>query len=211
MGAALFRHEHDRHHQHEGHQDDRQIDLPQFARVQPAGLGQQRRRDHEQRHLHQMQHEYAEVQPQQVGMQQHLARPGRLHGAGLGARHHRHDPARHGQADHAQTGDGPEQARQPPPAHQHGRQHQRDGEGQADRAADHGHGAGAHLVAGGVGQPGGDGGGNGARALDGAADGDQNTSDAWAQTTLPATNSKGRRSPRAGGPSGRTPARRESA
>ena len=211
MGAALFRHEHDRHHQHEGHQDDRQIDLPQFARVQPAGLGQQRRRDHEQRHLHQMQHEYAEVQPQQVGMQQHLARPGRLHGAGLGARHHRHDPARHGQADHAQTGDGPEQARQP---HQPTSTGDSTSETAKDRPIEPPTMAMARVrtssrVA------------SASQAVTAAEMAPapwmarpmviQNTSDAWAQTTLPATNSKGRRSPRAGGPSGRTPARRESA
>ncbi|KAG1247636.1 hypothetical protein G6F68_014117 [Rhizopus microsporus] len=193
MGAALLGDEHDRHHQHERHQDDRQIDFPELAGIQAAHLGQQGGHHDKQRHLDQVQHEHAEIQAQQVAVGQDFARTGGLHGASLRARHHRHHKARHAQADDAQTGDGPEQAGQPPPAHQHGRQDERHRERQADRPAHHGHGARADLVAGGVGQPGGDGGGNGARPLDGAPD------------------AAGRTARRGDGPNGRRPARRGSA
>ena len=210
MGAALFRHEHDRHHQHEGHQDDRQIDLPQFARVQPADLASSAGATTNSATCTRCSTNTPKFSRNRSGCSSTsrgraacMARAWVRGTTGTTQRATAGKP----RPDRRWSRTGPTA----PPAHQHGRQHQRNGEGQADRATDHGHGAGAHLVAGGVGQPGGDGGGNGARALDGAADGDPERPTPGHRPRCRPRTTGGRRSPRAGGPSGRTPARRESA
>ena len=187
MGAALFRHEHDRHHQHEGHQDDRQIDLPQFARPArrpwPAAPARPRTAPPAP--------DAARTRRSSAATGRDAAapaRPGRLHGAGLRGTTGttQRATARQTTPRQAMVQNRPDSPTSPParataPAN---------GEGQADRATDHGHGAGAHLVAGGVGQPGGDGGEMAPAPRMARPMVIQNTSDAWAQTTLPATNNR---------------------
>ncbi len=141
-----------------------------MLRQREAGCVDQRERnDDEHRHLRQMQRENAEVETQQLRIESDLREGYRAILVVLGRRRlgndveDEQDRRQRQRARHAEE-----------PAHadrlvEDRCQHQRQSENQADRGTDHRHHLGAVLLAGKVGGQRGDGGGNGARALQDAA------------------------------------------
>src|SRR6266487_3564592 len=139
-----------RDHQDERAENDRQVDLPVLVHRKPA-VSDERGGDHDKnRHLDGVKREDAEVEPQLLGVAQHLpqgAGPGRArrirHDGGLG----RHDGERHPDGRERQDAGEIEDSVHPDAAIQGRRGDERHGEGQSDRAADHRHRLGAVLLA----------------------------------------------------------------
>jgi len=131
-----------RRHDGEGNQHDRQVKAPVRGQRQ-AGLDEQGREHHEHGHLRDVQHEDAEIEPQQLGLK-HVVRacPGRPRHRRGRLRHERLD---HADGDNAKRTGQHEEARHTDPAVKRRGGHQRKREGKADHATDHRHHLGAML------------------------------------------------------------------
>src|SRR5437899_1146957 len=148
--APAFRLNQGGRHKDERPDHDRQVDFPVLVHGQPAVGDKSRRDDDEDRHLHHVQRENPEVEPQLLGIAQDFAERARL-GApprvAVAWRLRGHDGERHPDRRKRQRAGEVEDSVHPNPAVEHRRGDERHGKSQCDRAAYHRHRLGAVLLA----------------------------------------------------------------